>query len=125
MLLRPARTKTVVLLTVSLAFTVIGVGAIGTGQRIVGWFVALFFGVCSAAFAIHLWPGASYLELSPDGFVVCSLFRRWPPIRWHSVSEFHAARLPASGIRKVVFSRDSSPYPRLAAINRSLVGATD
>ena len=125
MVLRPAKTKTVFLLTISLAFTVIGAYAIGAGKGIVGWFVGVFFGVCSAAFAIHLWPGASYLQLLPEGFVACSLFRRWPLIRWDSVSEFHVAPAPGSGMRMVVFSRDSSRHPRLAAINRSLVGATD
>jgi hypothetical protein len=125
MRLRPSRTKTVFLLAISLAFTVIGVGAIGRGRGFVGWFVALFFGVCSTAFAIHLLPGASYLDLSPDGFVVSSLFRRWPLIRWDSVSEFHVAPVPGSGVRKVVFSRDSSRHARLAAISVSLVGATD
>ncbi len=124
MRLVPSRTKTIALLTISVAFTIVGVWAIGTGRGFAGWLVALFFGVCSTAFAIHLWPGASYLELSPEGFVVSSLFRRWPLIRWDSVSEFEVAPIPGSGIRKVVFSRDS-PYPRLAALNRSLVGATD
>ena len=78
MRLRPSRTKTSFLLTISLAFTAIGVGMVGSGKGITGWFVALFFGICSTAFAIHLWPGASYLQLSPDGFVVCSLFRLQP-----------------------------------------------
>jgi len=105
MRLLPSRTKTIALLAVSLVFTIAGVGAIGNGKGFVGWLVALFFGVCSTAFSIHLW-------------------RRCPLIRWDSVSEFDVALIPGSRIRKVVFSRDS-PHPRLAALNRSLVGATD
>src|SRR2546421_3692742 len=124
MRLLPSRSKTVTLLAVSLAFTAIGVWAIGTGQGI-GWFVALFFGVCLAGFAIHLWPGASYLQLLPEGFVVRSLFRTLPLIRWENVSEFHVAPVPGSGAKMVVYSCDSSRHPRLAALNRSLVGATD
>ena len=125
MRLQPSRTSTAALLTISVAFTIAGVGAIGSGRGFAGWLVALFFGVCSTAFAIHLLPGASYLDLSPEGFVVSSLFRRWLLIRWDSVSEFHVAPVPGSGIRKVVFSRESSDHPRLAALNRRLVGATD
>ena len=124
MRLLPARTKTSILLAVSLAFTAIGVGMVVSG-RITGWFVGLFFGICSGALAIHLWPGASYLQLSADGFVACSLFRRQPLIRWDSVSEFHVAPPLGSGIKMVVFSRGQSPHPCLAAINRSLTGATD
>jgi hypothetical protein len=74
MRLLPSRTKTIALLTISVAFTIAGVRAIGDGKGFAGWLVAVFFGVCSAAFAIHLAPGASYLELSPEGFVVSSLF---------------------------------------------------
>jgi hypothetical protein len=125
MRLRPARTKTAFLLTISLAFTAIGGGMIVSGQGITGWFVTLFFGICSAAFAIQLSPGASYLQLSSEGFVACSLFRRQPLIRWDSVSEFHVAPAPGSGMKMVVYSRGHSRHPRLAAINRSLVGATD
>ena len=91
MRLRPSRKKNTFLLTISLAFTAIGVGMVSSGKGITGWFVALFFGICSIAFVIHLWPGASYLHLSPDGFVVCSLFRRQPLLRWDNVSEFHVA----------------------------------
>src|SRR5215813_87664 len=69
MRLRPARRRTAFLLTTSLAFTAIGVAMLFSGEGIAGWFVGLFFGVCSAAFAIHLSPGASYLQLSSDGFV--------------------------------------------------------
>jgi hypothetical protein len=100
-------------------------GVIVSGEGIMGWFVALFFGVCSAAFAVHLWPGASYLQLSPEGFVACSLFRRQPLIRWDSVSEFRVAPVPGSGMKMVVYSCDHSRHPRLAAVNRTLVGATD
>src|SRR5947208_13499225 len=94
MRLQPSKTKTVFLLTISLVFTIAGVGAIGRGREFAGWFVALFFGVCSTGFAIHLLPGASYLDLSPEGFVVSSLFRRWALTRWDSVSEFHVAPVP-------------------------------
>jgi len=125
MRLRPARTKTAFLLTVSLAFTAIGVVMVNSGEGIPGWFVALFFGVCSVAFAIQLCPGASYLQLFPDGFVVCSLFRRHALIRWDSVSEFRVAPVPGSGMKMVVYSRDHSRHPRLTAINRNLTGATD
>jgi hypothetical protein len=123
--LPPSRTKTLFLLAVSLAFTAIGAAMILSGGGIANWFCGVFFGVCSTAFTIQLWPGASYLLLLPDGFVVCLLFRRRPLIRWDSVSEFRVALVPASGMRMVVFSRDPSPNPRLASINRRLVGDTD
>src|SRR5260370_42634539 len=100
MRLLPSRTKTVALLAISVSFTIVGVGAIGNGKGFVGWLGALFFGFCSTAFVLHLAPGASYLELSPDGFLATSLFRLWPLIRWVSVNEFGVAPIPGSGIRK-------------------------
>src|SRR6266850_2221057 len=101
MRLLPSRTKTVALLAICVGFTIVGVGAIGNGKGFVGWLVALFFGVCSTGFAIHLWPGASYLQLLPEGFVVRSLFRTLPLIRWESVSEFHVEPVPGSGVKMV------------------------
>jgi hypothetical protein len=123
--LRPAKTKTLFLLAVSLTFTVAGIHAIATKRAFAGWLVLLFFAVCSAVFAIHLLPGASYLELLPEGFIACSLFRRRPLVRWDSVSVFRVERAPGTGIKLVVFSQTIPNYPRLAAINQRLVGDTD
>src|SRR2546427_2274915 len=91
--LRPSKWKIVLQLAASLAFTVAGVWMMAGHGRL-AWFPALFFGLCSAVFAIQLWPGASYLELLPEGFVACTLFRRWPLVRWDSVSEFRVAAVP-------------------------------
>jgi len=33
---------------------------------------SLFGSLCDSP-----WPGASYLQLLPEGFVACSLFRHW------------------------------------------------
>jgi len=46
MRLLPSKAKTTALLTISVAFTIAGIGAIGAGKGFVGWLVAVFFGVC-------------------------------------------------------------------------------
>src|SRR5438309_418048 len=86
--LRPARRKALLYLLLSLPFTGAGVAMIVSEEGIEAWFAAVFFGLCSAVFAVQLMPAACYLRLTPDGFIICTLFRKWPLIRWNGVSEF-------------------------------------
>jgi hypothetical protein len=122
--LRPARKWGFLRLALGLLFTAGGLGMIRDEQGAAGWFCALFFGLCSLVFAVQLWPGGSYLRLSPDGFEVRLLLRRWPLVRWERVSEFRVAAVPGAG-RTVVYSPDPPARPGLAAVNRALVGETD
>ena len=111
LLLRPARWKLLVMLAVSLAFTTIGALMIRDNQGIKAWLSASFFGLCSTVFAIQLFPRASYLHLRPDGFVACTLFRRWPLVRWDSVSEFQVVAVPPLGKKMVVYNDATATLP--------------
>jgi len=84
--LRPAKAKTIGFLLVCLVFAVAGALMVRTGEAM-GW-LSVFFGLGCVVFGINLLPGASYLHLGPEGFIPCSLFRRWPQVRWDTVSEF-------------------------------------
>ena len=74
--LKPELAKRLYFLTISFLFVPIGVCLILDG-RACGWFVAPVFGIGVLVSALGLLPGCAYLELRPDGFEVCSLFRPW------------------------------------------------
>ena len=120
--LRPTKAKTIGFLLVCLAFAVTGAWMIRTGEAM-GWLSVVFFGVGCVIFGINLLPGASYLQLGPEGLILCSLFRRRPQVRWDTVSEFRVVRVPPSMTKMVVYDQDGCERPRLARINRALVGA--
>jgi len=78
------------LILVGLGFTVTGIFMIREGERLDGLLVTVFFGLCLAAGLAQLWPGASYLKLTPKGFICRGLFRPWRLIPWESVNRFRA-----------------------------------
>ncbi len=123
--LHPSKAKAVALAAVFLAYTFVGVLMIRKGAM-GGWFLAILCGLGCVVFAVTLWPGASYLRITSEGFVVRSLFRRWPLARWNSVSEFHVAQVPGRWPRTkmVVYDQEGLSSQRLARISRSLAGAS-
>jgi hypothetical protein len=125
LVLRPSKRRAVLYLLLCLALTVMDVFVIVGGGKVIGWFGVVFFGAGVLIFVVQLIPGASYLHLAPDGFVVCSLFRKWPVIRWEDVSEFQVASVPPSRMKMIVFDWAQAPKPQLRKINRALVGAGD
>jgi len=56
------------------------------------------------------------------GFAVCSLFHKWPLIRWGEVSEFRVVAVPRYR-RVVVFDLARTRNLRLQKLGRALVGA--
>ena len=91
MLLRPKPTKWLVVALGSLAFVLIGIWMVRSRDTF-GWLAIVFFGLCLAVSLICLLPKASYLRLTPDGFIVGSLFRAHT-IRWEDVTGFGVDRV--------------------------------
>lgn len=123
LLLRPSKLKTSLFLLVSLTFVGMDIFVVSKGGGLAGWLVLVFFGTCTLVFAAQFLPGCSYLLLTADGFVACSLFRKWPPIAWIDVSEFRVATIRPSHLSLVVFDWAKAPNPLLRKMNRTLVGA--
>jgi len=90
-----------------------------------GWICVVFFGLCSAVFAASFNPHAAYLQIQNEGFIVCSLFRKSPMVRWEEVSSFRVARPSLGGHRMVVYDWLAPSNSRLRRVNRRLIGATD
>ena len=105
---------------ICLGFFVIGAVAIGAG-KVEGWFVAIFFGFGTVVTGIGLIPGSSYLELTPQGFVGCVLFRK-RFYAWETIDTFRVGRL---GKRPAVVLFDMAPgFQRTKAqiVSRKLSG---
>jgi hypothetical protein len=124
MVLRPSKVKTILLLLLCAAFGVGGGFMIADGQGAKGWFVALLFGLGAAVFIVQSIPGASYLEITPAGFVICSLFRRSALFPWRDVSPFTVAKLPPHGKKMVMFSSSADTSKVLGKANRAMFGAS-
>jgi hypothetical protein len=105
LILRPSMRNVWKLLLISLGFTVIGVWMIVEGEGIAAWFVASFFGLGLVVALAQFWPAASYLKLTPKGFVCCTLFRRWSA-EWGSVGVFGIGQV--GNDKRVVFERHGS-----------------
>jgi hypothetical protein len=90
----------------------------GEGWR--GWFCFLFFGLCSIIFALQLTPQSTGVRLTADGFVMRSLFRQAPMVRWNAVSTFRVRRVPPSMIEMVIYDEPNAPRTRLRRLSRLL-----
>ena len=122
--LRPSKRKLIVLLFVALAFVTIGVIALREGDLGVELSCTIFFGLCAVVLAIQLRQGAAYLRLTPEGFIVCSVFRESPIVPWHRVRDFRVESLPPHGHKMVVYDSDIPSTHGLRELNRALVGAS-
>lgn len=55
----------------------VGAGALMVhDQPALGYVSMVFFGLCAIIGAINILPGSSYLEMTREGFIVSSLFRK-------------------------------------------------
>lgn len=88
------------------------------------WWVAVFFGVCLLVFLTQLVPGVSNLRLTSEGFIVRSLMRNSPIIRWSEVSPFVVVWV--QNRKMVVYDSqvDRATSPGLAEASTFLVGAS-
>ena len=75
------------MLVISSSFVVLGVLLTDKDELLIGWLCAVFFGLGVLMALISLLPGSSYLDLTPDGMEIRSLYRKWF-VRWSDVQEF-------------------------------------
>jgi hypothetical protein len=84
--LTPSTGKTMMMMMLSLGFTLIG-GSMAQNGEAVGWLCMLFFGLGVVVFGIQMAPGACWLDLDDAGFTVCSLFKTQRHL-WTDIQEF-------------------------------------
>ena len=86
LVLHPNRGKIVLFLLGSLVFVAIGLWMVRDGDWR-GWLGLGFFGLCAAVFVVQLVPGSSYLKITENDLVFCSLYRV-TNVPWASIAEF-------------------------------------
>jgi hypothetical protein len=120
LLLRPRRLKWLLILAVSVAFTIAGGSMIRDGQA-KGWFVISVFALSTLISIGLLLPGRAYLRITPEGFEMRSLFRSLQ-LRWTDVAGFRAGRI---GLNKMVLFNYAASYtrsPKARALATALTG---
>lgn len=70
-----------------------------------GWFVALFFSICTVVFIVIFLPNSSYLRITNQGFEIRSLYRS-NFTNWNEVKEFGYGYV--GGKKMVVFNYSPS-----------------
>jgi hypothetical protein len=95
---RPSKLKYLALLVVSAIFT--ASAFLPNMDAATGWFVGLFFGLCTLIALIALMPGAMRLTLERERFIVKTLFRM-QACPWKETDAFAAVKVP------------SKPWPRM------------
>jgi len=84
--LRPRRTKLLLLLVVCLAFVAAGWMMVRDGEKM-GYVCSALFVLGGLVFAVNLHPSAAYLRLEETGFTFCNLFRAHT-VLWRDVRNF-------------------------------------
>lgn len=120
MMLRPSRGKALLMLVIGVAFMASGVFMVREG-RAWGWFVLIFFGLCTLIFITLLLPNAAYLRLSPEGFEIRSVFRSFRN-KWSDVASFHAGRVGLNPMVMIRFAPSYAPGRKARAVSAALTG---
>jgi hypothetical protein len=119
-LLRPKPTKWLLVAGGSLAFVLIGIWMVRSGEMF-GWLGIVFFGLCLSVSLIGMLPTASYLRLTPEGFTICSLFRA-QTIRWDDVAGFGVGRIFTNKMVMFNYVESYQSSPKLRSFNTELTG---
>lgn len=119
--LRSGRVRSILLLVLSLTLAAGGCLMIANG-RPAGWFVLGVFILAASIFGLQLLPGASYLELTHEGFTVSTLYRK-KSFAWHEVDSFVVVMI---GLNRMVgwnFTTNSTNAgTKMGTVSKSLSG---
>ena len=122
MTLKPDRLRWLLVFLISAGFVATAVW-IGPSDPMLFYGAGGFFLLCALVAAPLMFGVGSRLTLDRDGFACSTLFRTFRR-DWRACSAFYPV---SAGLRTYVgFSaeQDAAAYPRMAAANRALIGAT-
>lgn len=84
----------------------------------------LFFSLGIVVSLVQMLPGSGFLDVTPDGLTVCSLFKK-RTIRWCEIApgSFRVISLPLTPIKTVGWDyKKISQYKHVSLINKKLTG---
>jgi hypothetical protein len=120
LVLRPSRVKALVMLVIGAVFTASGVLMVRDGKTM-GWFVLVFFALCTVIFLSLLLPNSAYLRLTPEGFEIRSLFRSFRN-QWSDVASFRAGRVGLNPMVMITFAPTYARGRTARAVADALTG---
>jgi hypothetical protein len=120
LVLRPSRLKAVIMLVIGAAFTASGALMVRDGKTL-GWFVLIFFALCTVIFLSLLLPNSAYLRLTPEGFEIRSLFRSFRN-QWSDVAAFRAGRIGLNPMVMIAFVPSYGRGRTARALSNALTG---
>ncbi len=119
-ILRASRSKWARVCLICVVAVVIGILMIDDGQK-TGWLCVLSFGLGCVVALVSMLPNAAYLQLTPQDFTMCSMFRAHT-FRWQDVTGFGVGRLARSKMVMFNYSASYQKSPGLRSFNARLVG---
>jgi hypothetical protein len=118
MILRPSKSKTILLAFGSLLFVVAGIWIL-EDDNWGHWFVIAFFGVCFLVAVVQLFPGSSELKLTKEGFTITSLFKsHFTP--WKDVQYFKEGYVGRTKMVMFDYVDDHNKFPLGKSISKYL-----
>ncbi len=96
MILYPKRRSAVFYLLIGIGFVVLGLW-MAESEGWIGYACAGFFALCIPVGVVQLLPSSTYLEIKPEGFTICSMFRK-TSVQWDVVDEFFVVTMKQTGM---------------------------
>lgn len=119
-ILKPKRSRTIGLLLVCTIFVAVGSFLLDK-EPIVAWFTIVFFGLGVIVFIIQLFPNASYLKLTKEGFEIRSLFRS-DFTNWKDVQVFRSGNAGPNKMVMFDFAERHKKFKQGKKIAKSISG---
>ena len=105
----------------SLVFVMGGIWGVKQGQPIL-WVPIVFFGLCSLVFLVQLHPESSSLTLTPEKFVVRSLFRSYEHT-WDEVDHFFPKNIASNKTVAFSYAPEYTGQQQARKISSKIAGA--
>jgi hypothetical protein len=119
--LYPSRLRYGFLTLICIGFTALGVWVI-LNHLMMGWLLVLLFGAGAVILGISMDPRAAYLEITPEGFVICALFRK-QMIPWSEVQDFGVINIRSTKMVVFNLTPESPQRSTMVRVSQSVAGA--
>jgi len=120
-ILRPKKTKSIILILVSILF-VLGGFLMLEEKFFIGIITIIFFGLGIIIFTIQLFPNTSYLKLTEEGFEIRTLFKS-DFTKWSDVKEFNTDYIGPNKMVMLNYKEEHTKYKSGKKIAKILSGS--